>query len=199
MDRVTFYGDYQLVLEAATHQVLADAHRIQQENRCIEHITSRIKSPQSASMKLEKYGVAPTLEQAKERLSDLVGVRLVCRFLSDIYTVSQLLYDRYEVVTVKDYIVHPKPNGYRSYHMILLVPTEGGEVVRVEIQLRTISQDAWSCLEHQIKYKKSIHDEKLVRNELKRCADDLASTDLCMQTIREFIEMDQSAMEQQEA
>ncbi len=199
MDRITFYGDYQLVLEAATDQVLADAHRIQQEHRCIEHITSRIKSPQSASIKLETYGVVPTLEQAKVRLSDLVGVRLVCRFISDIYTVSQLLYDRYEVVTAKDYIVHPKPNGYRSYHMILLVPTAGGEVVRVEIQLRTISQDAWACLEHQIKYKKSIHDEKLVRNELKRCADDLASTDLCMQTIREFIEMDPSTIELHEA
>ncbi len=188
----SFYGSYSVVLREASSRLLDEVHRIKGENRCIEHISHRFKSPESAKNKLVKRGFSPTLQQAQIQLSDLVGVRLVCRFISDIYTVSQLLQERYEVVTIKDYIISPKPNGYRSYHMILVVPTSGGEEVRVEIQLRTISQDAWACLEHQMKYKKTIHDEKLVRAELKRCAEDLASTDLCMQTIREFIDMDEA-------
>lgn len=192
MCQESFYGSYSVVLREASSQLLEEVQRIKGENRCIEHISHRFKSPESAKNKLVKRGFSPTLQQAQIYLSDLVGVRLVCRFISDIYTVSQLLQERYEVVTIKDYIISPKPNGYRSYHMILVVPTSGGEGVRVEIQLRTISQDAWACLEHQMKYKKTIHDEKLVRAELKRCAEDLASTDLCMQTIREFIDMDEA-------
>ncbi len=192
MCQESFYGSYSVVLREASRRLLDEVHRIKGENRCIEHISHRFKLPESAKNKLVKRGFSPTLQQAQVHLSDLVGVRLVCRFISDIYTVSQLLQERYEVVTIKDYIISPKPNGYRSYHMILVVPTSGGEGVRVEIQLRTISQDAWACLEHQMKYKKTIHDEKLVRAELKRCAEDLASTDLCMQTIREFIDMDEA-------
>lgn len=185
-----FYGAYFATLEQANATVLAVAQQIQTQKRCIEHISSRVKSPKSTVEKLCKRGFAPTLEQAQIQLTDLIGVRLVCRFISDIYTVSQLLQAQFTVVEIKDYISHPKPNGYRSYHMILQVPTTNGQRVTMEIQLRTISQDAWACLEHQMKYKKTIHDEKLIRSELKRCADELAATDLCMQTIREFIDMD---------
>lgn len=186
----TFYGAYSLVLQEATDHVLTYATRIKGERKCIEHITTRLKTPESVEKKLLKQGFSPTLQEAQHRLHDLVGIRLVCRFVSDIYTVSQLLQEAYQVTAMKDYIANPKPNGYRSYHMILRVPTASGAVVSVEIQLRTISQDSWACLEHQMKYKKSIHNEKLVRDELKRCADELAATDLCMQTIREFIDMD---------
>lgn len=190
MCRDCFYGSYEEILQEATESVLSYAYRIKQENRCIEHISSRLKSPESVEGKLIRRGYTPpTVQQATLHLTDLVGVRLVCRFINDIYTVSHLLQEAFDVVTIKDYIANPKPNGYRSYHMILLVPTKSGEQIKAEIQLRTISQDAWACLEHQIKYKKMIHNEKIVRGELKRCAEELASTDLCMQTIREFIDM----------
>lgn len=190
MDTTDFYGPHRLVLEEATQIVLDICQQIKQEKNCIEHMNSRLKAPASVEKKLLKQGYPPTVEVAMTHLTDLVGIRLVCRFINDIYTVSQMLQDHCTVVTIKDYIANPKPNGYRSYHMIVTVPTPSGHTVAVEVQLRTISQDAWACLEHQIKYKKEIHAEKLVREELKRCADDLASTDLCMQTIREFIDMD---------
>ncbi|WP_409967611.1 RelA/SpoT domain protein [Bengtsoniella intestinalis] len=190
MDTTTFYGDHHVILEEATQTILTICQQIKTEKNCIEHINSRLKSPASVEKKLCKHGHCATPEAAIAHLTDLVGIRLVCRFICDIYTVAELLQSQCHVVTVKDYIANPKPNGYRSYHMILMVPTTHGHTVAVEVQLRTISQDAWACLEHQLKYKKEIHAERLVREELKRCADDLASTDLCMQTLREFIDMD---------
>lgn len=190
MDESFFYGAYEAVLKQAQDCVVEQVLQIQAENRCVEHITSRLKATASVEKKLVKKGLPPTLEQAKIHLNDLVGVRLVCRFVSDIFTMSTLLQKTFQVVTIKDYITHPKANGYRSYHMILMVPTPAREMVAVEIQLRTISQDAWACLEHQMKYKKIIHSEQMVREELKRCADELAATDLCMQAIRDFIDTD---------
>lgn len=184
-----FYQEYAKTLRLAAAEVMTFAQEIQKDHKAIEHISSRMKSPDSVVKKLEKRGYAPTLDCAKEHLTDLVGVRLVCRFVSDIYTVSELLQGQYGVVCIKDYIANPKPNGYRSYHMILSVPVETGEIVAVEIQLRTISQDAWACLEHQMKYKKQVQNEALIRDELKRCAAEMAATDLCMQTIREIIEL----------
>lgn len=185
-----FYQAYETTLMQAANAVMDFAHTIQKDHKAVEHISYRLKSPESVEKKLVKKGHEPTLEQAKAQLTDLVGVRLVCRFVNDIYTVSDLLQTRYQVLSVKDYIANPKPNGYRSCHMILSVPVETEERVAVEIQLRTISQDAWACLEHQMKYKKQVQNEGFIRDELRRCADELAATDLCMQTIREFIELE---------
>ena len=95
----------------------------------------------------------------------------------------------WRVVTVKDYIANSKPNGYRSLHVILALPfgVGGIEEIRTEIQLRTIAMDCWASLEHQLKYKKNIGNTELIVSELKRCADEMASTDLSMQTIRDLI------------
>lgn len=189
MDTAYFYNSYYTTLEESTTRVLDFTQWIKKNYNCIEHISHRIKDPSSVEKKLIKRGYSPTLQNAKEYLTDLVGIRLVCRFVNDIYTVSGFLQDEFQVIAIKDYIANPKSNGYRSYHMILNIIASNGETVAIEIQLRTISQDSWACLEHQIKYKKIINNEKLIRDELKRCADELAATDLCMQTIREFIDM----------
>jgi ppGpp synthetase/RelA/SpoT-type nucleotidyltranferase len=139
-------------------------------------------------------------------IHDAIGIRVVCAFRNDVFAVRNHLAELpgYEVVNEKDFIRHAKDNGYRSYHMIMRtadgrIPEgcepdpgdSGAEPVRgvyLEIQLRTISMDTWAALDHQLQYKKGVLDNaRLVRSELKRCADELASTDLSMQAIRDMI------------
>lgn len=153
----------------------------------IEHISYRIKSEESMINKLTRKGLSLTAQNAIETVHDAVGIRVVCAFLNDVYMIRDHLRDipDFEVFEEKDYIRHAKENGYRSYHMILRIRETGF----AEIQLRTISQDTWAALEHNIHYKKEKTEiEKLISDELKRCADELASTDLSMQTIRDLIE-----------
>lgn len=121
-----------------------------------------------------------------------MGVRVVCSFLDDVYRISHWLstQDAFEIVASKDYIAYPKPNGYRSLHLILHFHTDSGQEIPAEIQLRTIAIDFWAALEHQIKYKRNISHEKTVRDELKRCADEIASVDVSMQTLRDIIQKD---------
>ncbi|MFI3227375.1 MAG: RelA/SpoT domain protein [Clostridia bacterium] len=182
-----FYGEYEHVLNRAMTKIMRFSVNITNQKNYIEHIRSRLKDPKSIEQKLANKGLEFTLDNAKNELHDLVGVRLICNFLSDIYIVADLLQQNYTVLAIKDYISQPKSNGYRSFHIIVSVPVEG-QNIPVEIQIRTISQDSWASLEHKLKYKKNIKNEKLIRAELKRFADDMAGTDLCMQTIKEFIE-----------
>ena len=152
----------------------------------IEHCLSRIKSEESMREKCRRNNLPETTESALNILTDAIGLRIVCAFVDDVYTIRDCLKEsgEYEVVKEKDYIRHAKPNGYRSYHMILR--TKAGYFA--EIQLRTISMDTWAALEHHLKYKKSVGSRAaLIEEELKRCADELASTDLSMQTIRDMI------------
>ena len=152
----------------------------------IEHCLSRIKSEESMREKCRRNNLPETTESALNILTDAIGLRIVCAFVDDVYTIRDCLKEsgEYEVVKEKDYIRHAKPNGYRSYHMILR--TRAGYFA--EIQLRTISMDTWAALEHHLKYKKSVGSRAaLIEEELKRCADELASTDLSMQTIRDMI------------
>lgn len=139
--------------------------------------------------KLEKSGLPPTGSAALAYMHDAVGVRAVCAFTDDVYRVASWLADRPEVQvkTVKDYIAAPKPNGYRSYHLILALTDGPGAGMTAEVQLRTIAADFWAALEHQMKYKHTVQHEQLIRDELKRCADEIASVDLSMQTIRELL------------
>lgn len=155
----------------------------------IEYIKTRIKSKNSTINKLLKLGLSPTVEDSLENLTDLVGIRFVCNFLSDVFEVATIIENCPHLTHIlsKDYITHPKPNGYRSYHIIVSTLV-GVTEVPVEIQLRSISQDSWACLEHQIKYKKDLQEAELITQELKRIADEMASTDLCMQTIRDLIQ-----------
>ena len=144
--------------------------------------------------------IAANIASKKEtgfKLYEHFGIRIVCGFVDDIYKTIEVI-KAIPGVTVhneKDYISNAKPNGYRSYHLILEIETDFPDVLGnekgtyfVEVQLRTIAQDSWASLEHQMKYKHDIKNPEMITRELKRCADELASCDLTMQTIRNLIQ-----------
>ena len=189
----SIYGSRYSELEDTMNYIVREIESFRTDMRTqsdfdpIEHIAYRIKSEESMREKLERKGLPGTSESALSAVHDAVGIRVVCSFLNDVYMIRDYLkkLPDCEVTEEKDYIRHAKQNGYRSYHIIL--KTGGG--IYAEIQLRTISQDTWAALEHHIHYKKDKTDmERLISEELKRCADELASTDLSMQTIRDMIE-----------
>ena len=152
----------------------------------VEHYLARIKSEESMREKCRRNGLPETEDSALKEIRDAIGIRIVCAFLDDVYTIRDYLVQMPDinVIQEKDYIRNAKPNGYRSYHMIL--QTFDGYFI--EIQLRTISMDTWAALEHHMKYKKNLTcDMELIGAELKRCADELASTDVSMQAIKNLI------------
>lgn len=152
----------------------------------VEHILARVKSDESMREKCRRKGLPETSESALTELYDALGIRIVCAFLSDVYAMVDRIREdpEFEVLEERDYIKNAKPNGYRSYHMI----TRSKEGYYCEIQLRTISMDTWAALEHHLHYKKAkMGNERLIVGELKRCADELASTDVSMQTLRDMI------------
>ncbi len=186
------YGNHRDRIQATLDQLVSRVKTLraemsqQAEFDPIEHILARIKSDQSMRDKLRRKGLPQTAEAALFQLHDALGVRIVCGFLSDVYEMRDRLAAQtdYTVVEERDYIRQAKPNGYRSYHMILRTQ----EGYYVEVQLRTISMDTWAALEHHLQYKKPhVGNQRLIVQELKRCADELASTDVSMQTIRDMI------------
>ena len=191
-----FYGTKEYQKLKATENALIDlidlysaTKREKEGVKPIVYSCSRIKTPDSMIEKLKKRGFEPTKEAALSEAFDAVGVRAVCAFAEDVYRLVHWLQQQPAIciITEKDYYEYPKPNGYRSYHMLLKM-TEGEiEGCHAEIQIRTIANDFWATLEHQLKYKKDMPNEKLIRSELKRCADEIASVDLSMQTIRDII------------
>ena len=193
MSKESIHGEYLPKLEAARDYLVKEIEIVREEMKKkydldpVEHLISRIKSEESMREKCRRKGFEETTESALTKIFDAVGIRVVCAFISDVYVIRDHLVQlpNCELVKEKDYIKRAKDNGYRSYHMILKV---WGEVY-VEIQLRTISQDTWAALEHHLYYKKEkMVDDVLIEAELKRCADELASTDLSMQTIRDMIQ-----------
>ncbi len=191
-NNVSIYGEHKPELEKLLNSILLQVSEIREEMKSqlgidpVEHCLGRIKSEESMREKCVRKNLPVTTESALEKIYDAVGVRIVCAFVDDVFTIRDYIVNsgRYEIIEEKDYINNAKPNGYRSYHMILRV---GGKY-HAEIQLRTISMDTWAALEHHLKYKKKIGArQKLIEEELKRCADELASTDLSMQTIRDMI------------
>lgn len=193
-----YYGR-QLARLKRVEQVLLDIiheYPVQSYPNGVESILyckSRIKKPESMIKKLEQRGLPTDGESALSNMHDTVGVRIVCSFLDDVYKIADWLGTRpeFEIIETKDYIAYPKPNGYRSLHLILSFPSSAGQGLIAEIQLRTIAIDFWAALEHQMKYKKNIEHEKTIRSELKRCADEIASVDVSMQTLRDLILNDQ--------
>ena len=198
----SIYGKYKdtldSVMQEITGRITAHNERIKEESGdgIYEHLNARIKSEASMREKCDRKGLPQTPESALHIITDSIGLRIVTRFIDDIYSIIDYL-KSFPDVTVrkeKDYIRHAKPNGYRSYHMILELTVPYEDVLGrnpghyfVEIQLRTIAMDMWASLEHQLKYKHSISNEKRITTELKRCADELASCDVSMQTIRNLI------------
>ncbi len=193
-----FYGIYAAKLEEIHDLMLREIQAIldgisnDSETAPAEHLKCRIKGAESLKEKLRRKGLAETPENGLRYLSDLVGARVVTHFVGDIYTVLDDITksEKWQVKKVKDYIADPKPNGYRSLHVIITLPfgADDIETIDAEIQMRTIAMDCWAALEHQLKYKKNIRSTALIVEELKRCADEMASTDLSMQTIRDLIQ-----------
>ena len=158
----------------------------------IHSIESRIKSPQSMMGKLQKKGLELSAKSAQENLMDIAGIRVVCYYIDDIYAIAELLgmQREYKIVKIKDYIKNPKPSGYRSLHVILMVPvylSTKKKEVPVEIQIRTIAMDFWASLEHQLHYKTNSVVSETLKKELQDCAEIIADTDLRMQDIYQQI------------
>ncbi|MDE7298830.1 MAG: GTP pyrophosphokinase family protein, partial [Lachnospiraceae bacterium] len=159
----------------------------------IEHITSRIKSPQSIAKKMRHHQRELTIENVVKYINDIAGIRIICSFTSDIYRIASLITKQSDitVLKVKDYIVHPKPNGYTSYHMVVSVPIFLSEEVidtKVEIQIRTIAMDFWASLEHKIYYKFEGNAPDHITRELKECADLVSFLDRKMLAINEEVQ-----------
>ena len=196
----SFYQDAQVLLESVMQEILLRVDLLRRHlvlhgyRDPVEHCKGRIKSENSMKKKLEKKGLPVTLESALTDVYDAVGVRIVCQFVDDVYQMVDILkrQEDIEVIKEKDYIENPKTNGYRSYHLIISIPVHLPDYTRkmfAEIQLRTIAMDCWAALEHDLRYKKEVGnvDVELLAEELKRCSDEMASTDLTMQTIRQVL------------
>lgn len=195
-----FYGENLILLEGAISEFLScmdmiRRYEVQLGNRDpVASSQTRIKSAESMRQKLQRLAFPVTAESAMKNVFDAAGVRLVCPFIQDIDRTAELIraIPGVQIQTEKDYIRIPKPNGYRSYHMILSMPLRflgnSQKTVWLEVQLRTIAMDCWANIEHQLKYKQNIPDQALLLQELKRCADEITSTDLSLQTIRDLIE-----------
>ena len=154
----------------------------------INAIKSRVKTPRSIIGKLKRRGFPITLQSMMDNLNDIGGIRVICPFIEDIYSVADMLMRQSDLTLLerKDYIANPKPNGYRSLHLILEVPiflSEETKPVRIELQLRTIAMDFWASLEHQLRYKADIEVPAHISDDLKGCADVIAATDEEMQRI----------------
>lgn len=158
----------------------------------IEHIKSRLKTPDSIVKKLKRYGFEVTIDNMVEKLSDIAGIRIICSFTSDIYQISEMITKQSDVTVlyVKDYIKNPKPNGYKSYHMVVTIPiylTDGPVDTKVEIQIRTIAMDFWASLEHKIYYKFEGNAPAYLQQELKACADVVNMLDVKMFSLNQAI------------
>ena len=156
----------------------------------IASIKTRIKSPDSIYEKLDRKNLDKTLESVQNNLDDVAGIRIICSFLDDIYSIADMLTSQDDVkeLTRKDYIKNPKKNGYRSLHLVIEIPiflSNEKKGVKVEVQIRTIAMDFWASLEHQIHYKKfEISNVESIK-QLTDCADTIYETDIRMLNIRQ--------------
>ena len=202
---MSIYGPYEGTLDNILLDVEKRIRQLNQQEvasqqpKLYEHLIGRVKTPASMEEKCQRKNYPLTAESALRKCKDAVGIRIVCNFISDIERCLTILRnsDWCSVVKEKDYITNAKPNGYRSYHLILDVTENYQDIdgqnpghFYVEIQLRTIAMDSWASLEHEIKYKHKIKNPERIGKELKRCADQLAACDIQMETIRQLIRED---------
>ena len=194
MVRVNHLYRSALKVAVAQMEILDEEFATLNDRSPIHHIEYRIKTLDSIVEKLQRRGLPVSVESMVKNLDDVAGIRIICSFVDDIYEVAKMLVrqDDVTVIAIKDYIKNPKPNGYRSYHMIIEIPvffSDSKKPIRVEVQIRTIAMDFWASLDHQLKYKKSFVDlNGEISGELKQCADVIAQTDNKMLEIRKRIE-----------
>lgn len=206
MDLPMFYnetedwGNALLLYDAALKEIntkleiLNNEFKMAHQYNPIEHITSRIKSPQSIVKKLHHNNRDLTIENIVKYVNDIAGIRIICSFTSDIYRIADLIAQQNDikVLKVKDYIMCPKENGYTSYHMIVSIPvflSNRTVDTKVEIQIRTIAMDFWASLEHKIYYKFEGNAPEHIRKELKECADIVAYLDQKMLSLNDEIKI----------
>ncbi len=173
-------------------KVLNEEFSLKQDRNPINSIKTRLKSYASIKEKLERRGLVATPDQIENGLNDVAGVRVICSFLDDVYAVADALLkqDDITLITKKDYIKNPKQNGYRSLHLIIEVPIflqHSKHMVKVEIQLRTIAQDFWASLEHQMRYKKNFIFTEEMAKELLECANLSSALDERMEKLNEAL------------
>lgn len=183
------------MLEVRTKlDVLNTQLSLENDRNPFESISCRIKSVPSILEKLERKGLPLTSEAIERNLNDVAGIRVICSFPDDIYVLADRLcsQDDLRLLEKKDYIKNPKPNGYRSLHLIVEIPIflmDGKKYMRVEVQFRTIAMDFWASLEHKLKYKKDIPgDIDDISRRLKECSDEISLLDLKMQEIHKQID-----------
>ena len=174
-------------------EVLSDEFSASARRNPIDNIQSRIKRPYSIARKLRKMGVPADVAAIQAYLNDVAGVRVICPFLDDIYAIADMLLrqDDIRLIKQKDYIKNPKSNGYRSLHLIVEIPvffSWGKELMRVEIQIRTVAMNFWASLEHKINYKFEGKAPEHIRRELVECAKMVSQLDARMLALNEEIQ-----------
>lgn len=174
-------------------EILDDEFQMKHKRNPIHHMQSRMKSIQSMMEKLARRNAPRSITSAVENLTDIAGIRVICSYLQDVYTVAELLtcQDDIRLVKVRDYIKNPKPNGYRSLHLVVEIPvflSEGRILVPVEVQIRTIAMDFWASLEHSLRYKAQGTVPEDISQELLQTASDIAVLDQRMQTIHDKVD-----------
>lgn len=174
--------------------ILKEEFKYIHEYSPIEHVSSRLKSPESILNKLQRKDLDMSLKTIKGNILDIAGIRITCSFESDIYTISEMISRQkdVEVLEIKDYVKNPKPNGYRSLHLIVRVPvflSDREERVPVELQIRTIAMDFWASLEHKIYYKYDKAIPERLSNELMEAAQSAAALDKKMENIHNEIKV----------
>jgi putative GTP pyrophosphokinase len=189
------------IMEVETKfRVLDERFSLDHDRNPIDNIQTRLKSPESIREKLIRKDLPLTLDAIENNLFDIAGVRVVCSFVDDIYMLADCLLRQDDITLIgrKDYIEHPKGNGYRSLHLIVEVPIflqNEKKLMKVEVQLRTIAMEFWANLEHQLRYKKNLSPEIIARTtrQLNECAQLSSVLDAQMQDIRDMIENDQTS------
>lgn len=159
----------------------------------IEHVKSRIKTADSIVRKLKRNGYEVSIDNMVQYLNDIAGIRIICSFTSDIYTIAEMISNQSDVkvLQIKDYIANPKDNGYKSYHLVVAVPiflSDGPVDTKVEIQIRTIAMDFWASLEHKMYYKFEGNAPEHISKDLRECAEIVEMLDARMLSLNEAIQ-----------
>lgn len=175
-------------------EILNEDYKARYNRSPIEHIETRLKTPESLLKKMYRNGIPFTLRDLEENIFDIAGVRIICSFKSDIFTLIDVIKSNknFRVIKEKDYVNNPKSSGYRSYHLILKVPiylTSGEEEVFVELQIRTMGMDFWASLEHKIKYKYDGYIPEDVKKELVEYADIISKADEKMMNLNDTVQI----------
>ena len=198
LDDISTWEEVNLLYNSALKQIKTKIEILNEEFQevhrynPIEHVKARVKTPESIVKKLKRNGYESTIENMVRYVNDIAGIRIICSFTSDIYKIAEMISNQkdIQVQTVKDYIMNPKPSGYRSYHMIVSLPVYLSDRivnVKVEIQIRTVAMDFWASLEHKIQYKFEGKAPAHINSELHECAAMVANLDARMLQLNEEI------------